>query len=268
MSECSCMLDIQGISKSFGGLQALDGISIKVAPGAIHGIIGPNGAGKTTLFNIITGLIGPDTGQVCIQGTAVPFEQPYKLVPLGIARTFQNIRLFKSLSVLENVLVGQHVHTPTPVLSIIVNGSKARHWEKVAEEEARTALRFVGLEDKAGEIVKNLSYGQQRLVEFARALAAKPKVLLLDEPAAGMNPTEKAHLINIVTGLQEKGYTIVLIEHDMKLVMNICSSITVLDHGKKIAEGSPEHVRKHPDVIIAYLGRGEHGHAGSTSSQS
>ncbi|MDR3588923.1 MAG: ABC transporter ATP-binding protein [Negativicutes bacterium] len=263
MDQDSCMLDIQAISKSFGGLQALEGVSVQVAPGTIHGIIGPNGAGKTTLFNIITGLIGPDKGRVAIQGTTVPFERPDKLVPLGIARTFQNIRLFKSLSVLENVLVGQHVHTPTPIFSIIVNGPTSRHWEKVAQEESRAALRFVGLEDKAGEIVKNLSYGQQRLVEFARALAAKPKVLLLDEPAAGMNPTEKTHLVKIVAALKAQGYTVILIEHDMKLVMNICSTITVLDHGKKIAEGPPEHVRKHPDVISAYLGRGEHGHAGS-----
>ncbi|HHW40053.1 MAG TPA: ABC transporter ATP-binding protein [Syntrophomonadaceae bacterium] len=249
-------LQICGISKRFGGLQALEDISIDIQKNTIHGIIGPNGAGKTTLFNIITGQIRPDQGTIKLDGQTLPYLKPNQLVPLGITRTFQNIRLFKEMSVMENVLIGQHVHTPTPILSIILNGSKARYWEEVAKNEAENALKFVGLENKADEMVKNLSYGQQRLVEFARALAAKPKIILLDEPAAGMNPTEKANLLRLVLLLKEKGYTIVLIEHDMKVVMNICQTITVLDHGKKIAEGQPEMIRKHPEVIKAYLGKG------------
>lgn len=248
---------IEGISKRFGGLQALEDISFTVERNSIHGIIGPNGAGKTTLFNVITGMFGPDAGSIRIDGVCLPGGQPHKLVPLGIARTFQNIRLFKSMSVLDNVLIGQHVHTPTPVLSIIMGGRKAEHWEEVARSEAMDSLAFVGMDTKAAETVKNLSYGQQRLVEFARALAAKPRIILLDEPAAGMNPTEKANLLKIILRLKEQKFTIVLIEHDMKLVMNICDQIVVLDHGRKIAEGNPDFVRSHPDVISAYLGRGD-----------
>ncbi len=259
----SGFLSIDGISKRFGGLQALDDITIHVGKGTIHGIIGPNGAGKTTLFNVITGMFGADRGEIRLEGVALPWQKPHKLVPMGIARTFQNIRLFKSMTVLENVLIGQHIHTPTPVLSIILNGPAAKRGEEAAELAAREALAFVGLESKADEIVKNLAYGQQRLVEFARALAAKPKIILLDEPAAGMNPTEKANLLKIITRLKEQGFTIVLIEHDMKLVMNICDTIAVLDHGKKIVEGQPEYVRTHPEVIRAYLGGGDHGRVGA-----
>lgn len=256
-------LSIRGISKRFGGLQALDDITIQVAQGTIHGIIGPNGAGKTTLFNVITGMFGADRGEIRLEGQALPWQKPHRLVPMGIARTFQNIRLFKSMTVLENVLIGQHVHTPTPILSIILDGAAARNAEAAAEKAARAALAFVGLEAKAGETVKNLAYGQQRLVEFARALAAQPKILLLDEPAAGMNPTEKANLLKIILRLKEQGYTVVLIEHDMKLVMNICDIIAVLDHGKKIAEGKPDHIRTHPEVVRAYLGGGDRSRAGA-----
>jgi branched-chain amino acid transport system ATP-binding protein len=256
------IMEISGIGKSFGGLQALDDVWIKVTAHTVHGIIGPNGAGKTTLFNVITGLMRPDIGKITVCGAILPFGRPEQLVPRGIARTFQNIRLFKSLSVLDNVLIGQHVHTPTPIVSIILNGVTARRWEKAASDEAMAALRFVGLANKTTELVRNLSYGQQRLVELARALAAKPTILLLDEPAAGMNPTEKAHLVRLITALQERGGTVVLIEHDMKLVMSICHTITVLDYGKKIAEGTPDHVRNHPEVISAYLGRGG-SHAGT-----
>jgi len=259
------IMAISGIGKSFGGLQALDDVCLDVMANTVHGIIGPNGAGKTTLFNVITGLVPPDTGKITVSGVPLPFARPAQLAPRGIARTFQNIRLFKSLSVLDNVLIGQHVHTPTPILSIIVNGGAARRGEKAAVEESLAALRFVGLEDKADALVRNLAYGQQRLVEFARALAAKPVILLLDEPAAGMNPTEKSHLVRLIRAVQERGQTVVLIEHDMKLVMNLCSIITVLDHGKKIAEGTPEHVRNHPEVISAYLGRSG-SHAGSAGN--
>jgi len=261
MSHRLNILTITGIAKRFGGLQALDNINIEVSNNTVHGIIGPNGAGKTTLFNVITGLVKPDTGTLTLEGQKLSFIKPHQLVPLGIARTFQNIRLFKEMSVLDNVMIGQHVHTPTPIFSILVNGKKARYGEKIAKEKAIEALAFMGLEGKTAEIVKNLSYGQQRLVEFARAVAAQPKIILLDEPAAGMNPTEKANLLNIVARLREKGYTLILIEHDMKLVMNICDKISVLDHGKVIAQGKPEEVRNNPDVISAYLGKGDHKHA-------
>lgn len=256
MSGSRPILEIKKISKQFGGLKALEDISFGVLPHTVHGIIGPNGAGKTTLFNIITGMIKEDQGELFLEGKKLFGIKPHQLVSQGVARTFQNIRLFKEMSVLENVLIGQHVHTPTPIFSIIINGRKSRQWEETALREALEALRFVDLEGKAAEQVKNLSYGQQRLVEFARALAAKPRLVLLDEPAAGMNPTEKANLLRLVSLLREKGYTIVLIEHDMKLVMNVCDTISVLDHGKKIAEGNPEDIRKHPEVIAAYLGKG------------
>ena len=256
MSASQPIMQIQDISRQFGGLQALKSVSIEVQASTVHGIIGPNGAGKTTLFNIITGITSADEGQIRFQEQVLPSLQPHRLVPLGIARTFQNIRLFKNMTVLENVMIGQHVHTPTPILSILAFGAKARAGEAAAREAAMSALAFVGLEAKAGEIVKSLPYGQQRLVEFARALAAKPRLFLLDEPAAGMNPTEKGNLLRLVSLLREQKFTVVLIEHDMKLVMNICDTVTVLDHGRKIAEGRPEFIRSHPDVICAYLGRG------------
>ena len=246
---------MEGISKRFGGLQALEEISFVVQRNSIHGIIGPNGAGKTTLFNVITGMFAPDAGSISIDGTCLPSGQPHKLVPLGIARTFQNIRLFKSMSVLDNVLIGQHVHTPTPVISIIMGGRKAEQWEIAARAEALDALAFVGMETKAAETVRNLSYGQQRLVEFARALAAKPKVLLLDEPAAGMNPQETEELTAFIGEIREKfKITILLIEHHMNLVMGISDRIYVLDFGKLIAHGTPAEIQKNQRVIDAYLG--------------
>ena len=252
------ILTIKGISVRFGGLQVLNNIDIQVDRNTVHGIIGPNGAGKTTLFNVITGLIRSDSGTISLEGKELPYVKPYQLVSLGFARTFQNIRLFKEMSVLDNVMIGQHIRTPTPVFSIMINGKKSRHYENVAKEKSLEALKFMGIEKKAQETVSNLSYGQQKLVEFARALAAQPKIILLDEPAAGMNPTEKANLLNIVDRLREKGYTIILIEHDMKLVMNICDMISVLDHGKVITQGRPEEVRNNKDVISAYLGKGEY----------
>jgi len=256
MPQEQSMLKINGIAISFGGLHVLSDINIDVYKNTVHGIIGPNGAGKTTLFNIITGIYKPDTGTIFMEGKEMKSIKPYQLVPMGISRTFQNIRLFKGMTVLDNVLIGQHIHTPTPVVSILLKGKKAKQAEEKAREKAIEALKFVGLEDKINENVAGLAYGQQRLVEFARALAGEPKIILLDEPAAGMNPTEKANLLNIIARLKEKGYTFVLIEHDMKLVMNICDKISVLDHGKVISQGKPEEVRNNPDVIRAYLGKG------------
>ncbi len=257
------ILEIDGISKAFGGLKAIDDVSFGVAVNTVHGIIGPNGAGKTTLFNVITGMTAPTSGEVRIEGNPIPPMKPECLTSLGIARTFQNIRLFKNLSVLDNVMIGQHIHSPTPVLSILLNGKKAAEGERAARHESMDALKAVGLGDKADEIVSNLPYGQQRLIELARALATRPKVILLDEPAAGMNPTEKAQLVDIIALLKRQKYTILLIEHDMKMVMNNCDRITVLDHGKKIAEGTSEHVHKHPDVVAAYLGKGAARNAGA-----
>ena len=249
------MIKIENINKRFGGLQALSEVNLEVKANTIHGIIGPNGAGKTTLFNIITGMIVPDSGIISVDDRKLPFGVPEALVPMGIARTFQNIRLFPDLPVLENVMIGQHCHTKLDILSIIFNTAKAKENDLQESKVAMEALDFVGLADKKDIIVKYLSYGQQRLVEFARAMATKPKVILLDEPAAGMNPTEKSHLVTLIKGLHQLGYTVVLIEHDMKLVMNLCDKISVLDYGKIIAEGLPIEIRNKPEVINAYLGR-------------
>ncbi len=257
------ILELRDISKRFGGLVALSEISISVAPGTVHGIIGPNGAGKSTLFNVITGLLRPNSGEILFRGKLLGRIPPHCRVPLGMARTFQNIRLLKDMSVEDNVLIGQHVHTPTPVLSIISGTHLADEWEDKAKKVADACLRKVGLESKKHELARNLSYGQQKLVEFARALAAQPQLILLDEPAAGMNVKEKSELLHMISKLREEKYTVVLIEHDMKLVMNICDQITVLNHGKKIAEGMPRMVRNHPAVIAAYLGKGGDVRAGT-----
>ena len=257
------ILELRDISRRFGGLVALSEISISVAPGTVHGIIGPNGAGKSTLFNVITGLLRPNSGEILFRGKLLGRIPPHCRVPLGMARTFQNIRLLKDMSVEDNVLIGQHVHTPTPVLSIISGTHLADEWEDKAKKVADACLRKVGLESKKHELARNLSYGQQKLVEFARALAAQPQLILLDEPAAGMNVKEKSELLHMISKLREDKYTVVLIEHDMKLVMNICDQITVLNHGKKIAEGMPRMVRNHSAVIAAYLGKGGDVHAGT-----
>lgn len=256
-------LEVIHVAKRFGGLKVLEDVSIGVRSRTVHGIIGPNGAGKSTLFNIITGLIGADEGEIKFFGKTLGKRQPHQRVPLGMARTFQNIRLFKNMTIEENVLIGQHVHTATPVGSIIFGGRKAREWEERARAAADLALREVGLESKKNELARNLPYGQQKMVEFARALATQPKLILLDEPAAGMNQPEKAYLVKLISDLRHKGYTVVLIEHDMTLIMNVCDTISVLDHGRKIAEGNPKTVRSHPDVIAAYLGRGDVNLAGA-----
>jgi branched-chain amino acid transport system ATP-binding protein len=248
-------LQVINVCKSFGGLQALNHVNIDIKTNTIHGIIGPNGAGKTTLFNAITGQSNQDTGDIVINGQTRKNLRSYQLVLLGVARTFQNIRLFQNMTVMDNVLIGQYVHTPTPFLSILINGKKARESEKKAREKPIEALRIINMESNAEDLVKNLPYGKKRMVEFARAIAAEPKCILLDEPAAGMNPTEKAILLELVSKLKGEGYTIVLIEHDMKVIMSLCDAISVLDHGIKIAEGKPEEIRSNPDVITAYLGK-------------
>jgi branched-chain amino acid transport system ATP-binding protein len=249
------LLSVQGASKRFGGLQALADVSLSVQRGHIHGLIGPNGAGKTTCFNVITGLYQPDTGSFHLNGTAYSPSSPHLVAQAGIARTFQNLRLFGEMTALENVMVGRHVRTHQGVLGAVLRHAAARVEEHAIEQKARELLALVGIAALAQRTARYLSYGDQRRVEIARALATEPQLLALDEPAAGMNATEKASLTELLQLIRDQGTTILLIEHDVKMVMSLCDQITVLDYGKVIAEGSAERVRRHPDVIAAYLGR-------------
>jgi len=250
----STMLSVQGASKHFGGLQALADVGFSVERGHIHGLIGPNGAGKTTCFNVITGLYQPDGGSFILNGKAYSPSAPHRVAQAGIARTFQNIRLFGEMSALENVMVGRHVRTSQGVLGAVLRHRAARDEEREIEQKALQLLDFVGIAHLAQRTARHLSYGDQRRVEIARALATDPLLLALDEPAAGMNATEKDSLRTLLQRIRETGTTILLIEHDVKLVMGLCDRITVLDYGKVIAEGSAADVQKHPAVIAAYLG--------------
>ena len=251
------VLECHGVTKRFGGLVAVNNVDIDVKPESIHSIIGPNGAGKTTLFNCITGFYRIDEGRIIYNGERIDGLSPDEVARMGIARTYQNIRLFANLTVLENVLVGMHSHLTSWFIEPILGLRKFREEERRAREEAMQLLEFVGLTEQAFFLAKNLPYGEQRRVEIARALALKPKVLLLDEPTAGMNPRETEETMALIRRLRDElGITIVLIEHDMKVVMNISDIISVLDYGEKIAEGSPHEIRTNPRVIEAYLGRG------------
>ena len=251
------MLAAQDLSKIFGGLVAVDAVSFDVAPRAIVSIIGPNGAGKTTFFNMLTGLYRPSSGSVTFDGRDITAKRPDIITSLGVARTFQNIRLFNTMSAVENVMVGQHARMTAGIFGSILRTPGVRREEARVREHAREMLDYVGLRsEQFDEIAANLSYGDQRRVEIARALASDPRMLLLDEPTAGMNPNESARLTEFMGRLRdERGLTILLIEHDMKVVMGVSQQITVLDHGEKIAQGSPQEIRDNERVVEAYLGK-------------
>lgn len=252
----AALLEVQHISKHFGGLKATDDISMQVEQGEILGIIGPNGAGKTTFFNLITGTYRLTSGKILFDGKDVTNYTPEKMAKLGMARTFQNIKLFKFLSVLENVKVGFHIQTSTGMADSILHTKRYRNDEALANEKGMEILRRVGLADQAALLAGNLPYGWQRRLEIARAMALSPKILLLDEPAAGMNPSETAELMAFIRTLRDDGITVVVIEHDMKFMMNLCDRIVVINYGKKLAEGTPAEVTRNEQVIEAYLGTG------------
>jgi branched-chain amino acid transport system ATP-binding protein len=248
------LLAAKNVAKYFGGVKALQDVSLTINRGEIYGLIGPNGAGKTTFFNVLTGLYHPDGGELIFDGAPLQASAPHKAAQRGIARTFQNIRLFGNMSAMENVMVGRHLRTHAGVIGAVLHNRKTVAEEAAIRRRAEDLLHYVGVADRADDMAKHLSYGDQRRLEIARALATDPKLLALDEPAAGMNRTETGELRLLIEGIRRDGITVLLIEHDVKLVMGLCDRVAVLDYGQKICEDVPAVVQKDRRVIEAYLG--------------
>jgi branched-chain amino acid transport system ATP-binding protein len=245
---------LNDVSVHFGGLQALSEVSFELRPGEVLGLIGPNGAGKTTIFNVITGVYRVSGGEVAYAGRKLAGLKPHQILAAGIARTFQNIRLFTAMTALENVMVAQHCRTRAGVLGAVLRSPAQRREEARIREQARAALDFVGLANVADQVARNLPYGLQRRLEIARALGSEPKTILLDEPAAGLNPSESRDLMDLIRRIRDRGLNVLLVEHDMKVVMGVSDRLVVLDHGELICQGRPDEVKKNKRVIEAYLG--------------